>query len=56
MCKLVQMLLKKSGISSEILRLKKGVPPIVFGEIKSKQNPNKTYCFTIIMMCNPLNR
>ena len=43
--KLVQMLLKKSGISSEILQLKKGVSPIVFGEIKSKQNPNKTLLF-----------
>ena len=42
---LVQKLLKKSGISSEILRLKKGVSPIVYGEIKSKQNPNKTIMF-----------
>ena len=42
---LVQKLLKKSGISSEILRLKKGVAPIVFGEIKSKQNPSKTLMF-----------
>lgn len=43
--KLVQKLLKKSGISSEILRLKKGVAPIVYGEIKSKQNPGKTLMF-----------
>ena len=43
--KLVQKLLKKSGIKSEILRLKKGVAPIVFGEIKSKQNPTKTLMF-----------
>ena len=43
--KLVQKLLKKSGIPSEILRLKKGVAPIVFGEIKSKQNPTKTLMF-----------
>ena len=42
---LVQKLLKKSGIKSEILRLKKGVAPIVYGEIKSKQNPNKTIMF-----------
>ena len=42
---LVQKLLKTSGISSEILRLKKGVAPIVYGEIKSKQNPNKTIMF-----------
>ena len=42
---LVQKLLKKSGIKSEILRLKKGVAPIVFGEVKSKQNPKKTLMF-----------
>jgi acetylornithine deacetylase/succinyl-diaminopimelate desuccinylase-like protein len=41
---LVSRLLKKSGISSEILRLK-GVAPLVFGEIKSKKNPNKTLLF-----------
>ena len=43
--KLVQKLLKKSGIKSKILRLKKGVAPIVYGEIKSKQNPSKTLMF-----------
>ena len=43
--KLVQKLLKKSGVKSEILRLKKGVAPIVYGEIKSKQNPSKTLMF-----------
>ena len=43
--KLVQKLLKKSGIKSEILRLKKNVAPIVYGEIKSKQNPKKTLMF-----------
>ena len=43
--KLVQKLLKKSGVKSEILRLKKGVAPIVYGEVKSKQNPNKTLLF-----------
>jgi len=43
--KLVQRLLKKSGITSEILWLKKGVAPIVYGEIKSKQNPTKTLMF-----------
>ncbi|MGH1568209.1 MAG: M20/M25/M40 family metallo-hydrolase [Nitrosopumilus sp.] len=43
--KLVQKLLKKSGVNSEILRLKKGVAPIVYGEIKSKQNPSKTLMF-----------
>ncbi|MBA4718296.1 MAG: M20/M25/M40 family metallo-hydrolase [Nitrosopumilus sp.] len=43
--KLVKKLLKKSGLKSEILRLKKGVAPIVYGEIKSKQNPAKTLMF-----------
>ena len=43
--KLVQRLLRRSGIDSEILRLKKGVAPIVYGEIKSKQNPTKTLMF-----------
>lgn len=42
---LVHKLLKKSGVKSEILRLKKGVAPIVFGEVKSKQNPKKTLMF-----------
>ncbi len=42
---LVNRILKKSGISSQILRLKKGIAPIVFGEIKSKKNPNKTILF-----------
>jgi len=43
--KLVKKLLKKSGLKSEILRLKKGVAPIVYGEIKSKLNPAKTLMF-----------
>jgi len=43
--KLVQKLLKKSGVKSEILRLKKGVAPIVYGDIKSKQNSSKTLMF-----------
>ena len=42
---LVQKILKKSGVSSQLLRLKKGVAPIVFGEIKSRQNPSKTLLF-----------
>ncbi|MFN3654014.1 MAG: M20/M25/M40 family metallo-hydrolase [Candidatus Nitrosotenuis sp.] len=41
---LVSRLLKKSGIPSEILRLK-GVAPLVYGEVKSKKNPNKTLLF-----------
>lgn len=42
---LVSKILKKSGIQSEILRLKKGVAPIVYGEVKSKKNPSKTLLF-----------
>ena len=43
--KLVKRLLKSSGLKSEILRLKKGIAPIVFAEIKSKKNPDKTLMF-----------
>lgn len=43
--KLVKTLLQFSGLKSEILRLKKGVAPIVFAEIKSKKNPGKTLMF-----------
>jgi len=43
--KLVKKLLKKSGLKSEILRLRNGIAPIVYGEIKSKQNPTKTLMF-----------
>lgn len=42
---LVKEILEKSGIKSELLYLKKGVAPIVFGEIISKQNPDKTILF-----------
>ncbi len=42
---LVSNTLKKSGIRSEVLRLEKGVAPLVYGEIKSKQNPSKTLMF-----------
>ena len=43
--KLVSKILKKSGIHSEILRIKKGVAPVVYGEVKSKKNPGKTLLF-----------
>ena len=43
--KLVQKMLKNSGVRSEILRLKKGVAPIVYGEVKSNKNPSKTLMF-----------
>ena len=42
---LVKKMLKKSGMPSEILRLKKGVAPIVYAEIKSKKNNSKTLMF-----------
>ncbi|NIM25964.1 MAG: M20/M25/M40 family metallo-hydrolase [Nitrosopumilaceae archaeon] len=43
--KLVQKMLTKAGIKSEILRLKKGVAPIVYGELKSKKNNSQTLLF-----------
>ena len=43
--KLVKKLLQKSGIKSEILRLKKDIAPIVYGEVKSKSNPSRTLLF-----------
>ena len=42
---LVKKLLQKSGIKSEILRLKKNVAPLVYGELKSKSNSSKTLLF-----------
>lgn len=42
--KLVKQLLTKTGIKSEILRLK-GAAPVVYGEIISKSNPSKTLLF-----------
>ncbi len=43
--KLVKKMLIQSGIRAEILRLKKGVAPVVYGEIKSKTNNSKTLMF-----------
>jgi acetylornithine deacetylase/succinyl-diaminopimelate desuccinylase-like protein len=43
--KLVKKLLRQSGISSEVLRLKKNVAPIVYGEVRSKSSPTKTLLF-----------
>ncbi|HXV66994.1 MAG TPA: M20/M25/M40 family metallo-hydrolase [Nitrosopumilaceae archaeon] len=43
--KLVAKIMKKSGIAPRILRLKKGVAPVVYGEVKSKKNPSKTILF-----------
>ena len=42
---LVAKMLKKAGVSSEILRLNKTAAPLVFGEIKSKSNSSKTLLF-----------
>jgi len=42
---LVSKMLKKAGVSSEILRLNKNSAPLVFGEVKSKSNPSKTLLF-----------
>lgn len=41
---LVKKILNKSGINSEILKLK-GAAPLVYGEVKSKSNPSKTLLF-----------
>jgi len=42
---LVAKILKKSGIKSEILKLGGGAAPLVYGEVKSKINPNVTLLF-----------
>lgn len=43
--RLVAQTMKKSGIKSEILRIGKGIPPAVYGEVRSRKNPNKTILF-----------
>jgi len=43
--RLVSKIMRCSGIKSEILHISKKVPPIVYGEVKSKQNPSKTILF-----------
>ena len=42
---LVSKMLKRSGISSEILRLNKNAAPLVFGKVRSKSNPSRTLLF-----------
>ena len=42
---LVSKILKKSGIKTEILHLGKNAAPLVYGEVKSKNNPNTTLLF-----------
>ncbi len=43
--KIVSKMLDNAGIHSQILHLGKNVAPLVYGEIKSKSNPNKTLLF-----------
>lgn len=43
--RLVAKLMHSAGIKSEILHLGKGTPPVVYGEVKSKQNSAKTILF-----------
>jgi len=42
--KLTAKIMKKAGISTQILSLK-GAPPVVFGEVKSRKNTDKTLLF-----------
>ena len=43
---LVSETMRKAGINSEVLYLDdRSVPPIVYGEVKSRSNPNKTILF-----------
>jgi acetylornithine deacetylase/succinyl-diaminopimelate desuccinylase-like protein len=43
--RLIVNMMKNSGIRAELLYVKKGIPPAIYGEVKSKQNPNKTLLF-----------
>jgi acetylornithine deacetylase/succinyl-diaminopimelate desuccinylase-like protein len=43
--RLIVNMMKNSGIHAELLYVKKGIPPAIYGGIKSKQNPNKTLLF-----------
>jgi acetylornithine deacetylase/succinyl-diaminopimelate desuccinylase-like protein len=43
--RLIVQMMKKSGIHTELLYTKKGVPPAIYGEVKSKQNSKKTLLF-----------
>ena len=43
---LVAQIMRQAGINSEVLYLDdKSVPPVVYGEVKSKSNPGKTILF-----------
>src|SRR3989304_4270546 len=43
--RLVAKIMSRSGIKSAILRIGNKIPPVVYGEVKSKQNPSKTILF-----------
>jgi acetylornithine deacetylase/succinyl-diaminopimelate desuccinylase-like protein len=43
--RLVAQVMKKSGIKTDLLRIGKSIPPVVYGEVLSKKNPNKTILF-----------
>ena len=43
--RLIVQMMKKSGIHAEILYTKKDVPSAIYGEVKSRQNPDKTLLF-----------
>jgi len=43
--RLVKKTLQKAGIRSQILRLGKNIPSLVYGELRSKKNPKKTLLF-----------
>lgn len=42
---LVVRIMRHSGIKAEILRLGRKIPPVVYGEVRSKKNPHKTILF-----------
>jgi len=43
--RLVVHMMRKAGIKTEILRIGKNIPPAVYGEVRSRQNPAKTILF-----------
>ncbi|HSF28673.1 MAG TPA: acetylornithine deacetylase, partial [Nitrosopumilaceae archaeon] len=43
--RLVAKIMNRSGIKSEILHIGNKIPPVVYGDVKSKQNPSKTILF-----------
>ena len=54
--KLVTKILKQSGIKPQILRLKKGIAPVVFAVVNSKKIQQKHSYSIIIMTFNQLNQ